>query len=84
MHLLIIVLDQDAKPHRQLASIEYEMVIALDLFDRVESSVLVAHKLLNVLFYAFDVISWPHVADVLVNLVFLRLRHDISHVLCAS
>ena len=49
MHLLIIVLDQDAKPHRQLASIEYEMVIALDLFDRVESSVLVAHKPLNML-----------------------------------
>ena len=84
MYLLIIVLDQEAKPQRQLASIEGEMLIALYLFDRVESCVVVIHKLLNVLFVLFDVISWPHLADVLVNLVTLRLRHDISHVLCAS
>ena len=84
MHLLIIVLEQVAKPHRQLASIEYEMVIALDLFDRVESSVLVAHKPLNIIFYVSSAFSWPHLADVLANLVYVRLGHDISHVLCAS
>ena len=84
MHLLIIVLDQEAKPRRQVASMEGEMLITLDLFDRVESCVVVAYKIPNILFYVEAEFSWPHVADVLANLVYLRFRHDISHVLCAS
>ena len=50
MHLLIIVLDQAAKPHQQRATIEDEMIIALDFFDRVESCVVAAHKILYDLF----------------------------------
>jgi hypothetical protein len=79
MHLVTIVPDQDAKPSRQRASIEDEMIIALDLFDRVESCVVAAHKILYDLFLIVVAGKRPHLADVPANLVYLLLGAHPEH-----
>ena len=54
---------------------EDEMIIALDLFDRVESCVVAAHKILYDLFLIVVPAKRPHLADVPANLVYLLVAH---------